>query len=44
MILLYPTWKPSETSREDNVVESLKHFMEIHWEHLNSGYRPKVRI
>ena len=31
----------SETSRENNIVESLKHFMEIHWEHLNSGYRPK---
>ena len=31
----------SEGTREDNIVESLTHFMDIHWEHLNNGYRPK---
>ena len=31
----------ADQSRSAIVAQSMKHFMDIHWEHLQRGYRPK---
>ena len=31
----------AEVSREESIKNALKHFMDVHWKHLESGYRPK---
>ena len=40
-VALPPVEVHAELSREKNIAESMKHFMDIHWPHLQRGYRPK---
>ena len=31
----------ADRSRSDLAADSMKHFMDVHWEHLQRGYRPR---